>query len=359
MPKKSESANLVRETLVTKPDISYEDMSDVLATHGLAMKKPYFYVLRNKSKKKLSSLPSLASLTAPVQEVPLILKEYVPAIDPTFVIDEDFETLFKLIEAQSKTLQQNVLLTGPSGCGKTTTAREYAARLGRPLLIMNCANVREPRDWFGYRTIDPISKGIVWVESLFSRMAQTDRAVIVLDEINRVSPLVINALMGLTDPSCRETFLEEAGKKIRVAGEVVFFATMNEGSEYTGTIGIDKAMQNRFRRTVECTFLAQGEETKLLHRRTGLEMESCKKLAAVAAEVRKKAMSHVSDSFSSPISTRQLVGAAQDMVTGGPVTLKWSLLNHFPNDTGARSERSQLMQLLIGKFGNVFAKKAA
>jgi predicted ATPase len=44
---------------------------------------------------------------------------------------------------------QNVNLIGPHGCGKTELAIQFAAaRHGRPLLIMDCANLREARDWF-------------------------------------------------------------------------------------------------------------------------------------------------------------------------------------------------------------------
>jgi midasin (ATPase involved in ribosome maturation) len=63
---------------------------------------------------------------------------------------------------------------------------QYAAISGKPMLIMDCANLKEPRDWFGYKTI--VNGEIVWHESQFDRAISAGGHVILLDEINRVQP---------------------------------------------------------------------------------------------------------------------------------------------------------------------------
>jgi MoxR-like ATPase len=176
--------------------------------------------------------------------------------------------------------------------------------------------------------------------------------VIVLDEINRLNPLIVNTLLPLLDGR-RQTYLEESGEKIVVGKGVVFFSTTNEGREFTGTIQLDLAQADRLCTKVECTYLQEKDESKLLNDRTSLDSESCKKLVQVANHVRRKYMSDTGDSFTQNISTRMLLNAAQKMHLGGAKTLRYTLLSHFSDDGKEGSERAQLLKLLQGKFGPI------
>jgi hypothetical protein len=275
-----------------------------------------------------------------------------PTIDDSHIINEDLTCLFDAVHKASDIEPQNIRLTGPAGCGKTTTAMEFAARYKRPLLVMDCPNVREPRDWFGFKDVDPITGHIYWHKSLFYRFVQQDGAVIVLDEINRINPMVINTLLPLLDGR-RSTYLEEAKEKISVGKGVVFFSTTNEGREFTGTIQLDLAQADRLCTKIECSYLVEKDEVKLVNKRTNLPIEECKKLVQVANHVRRKFMSDSSESFSQNISTRMLLNAGQKMHLAGPKTLRYTLLSHFNEDGKEQSERAQLLKLLTGKFGPV------
>lgn len=276
----------------------------------------------------------------------------IPDLDDNFVFTDINKDVVNLVQQHSKIGNVNVRLVGPAGCGKTSFAINYAAKRKCPALVMDCANVREPRDWFGYRTFDPVTKDIVWHESLFVRMVETPGAVIVLDELNRVSPMVTNTLIPLLDHR-RLTYLEEAGRSIRIAEGVSFWAAINEGNQFTGTIAMDSAMRSRFSYVVECAFLDPKTECSVLTKKTGLDTDSCRKLVEVANQVRTKAMMDDVDSFSEPISTRMLEAAALAMSMGGPKTLTYTLLNHFSGSGGASSERESLRKLLVGKFGSI------
>ena len=278
----------------------------------------------------------------------------IPSIDDTHVINEDTKMLFEAVHKASLKVPQNVRLNGPAGCGKTTTAMEFAARYKRPMLVMDCPNVREPRDWFGYKTIDSKTGQIVWHKSLFSRMVQTKGAVIVLDEINRLSPMICNTLLPLLD-SRRSTYLEEAGSKIVVGHNVVFFATTNEGREFTGTTSLDLAHSDRFGSLIEVNYLPSEEETSLLVKRTDIKREDATRLVHVATQVRRKYLAESADSYSKSISTRMLLNAAEKIVLGGHKTMRYTLLTHFNGDGGETSERGQLLKLLQGKFGALFS----
>ena len=217
---------------------------------------------------------------------------------------------------------------------------------------MDCANVREPRDWFGYRTFDPVTKNIVWHESLFVKLIEIPHSVIVLDELNRVSPLVINTLIPLLDHR-RSTYLEEAGKTISCGEGVTFWAPINEGSQFTGTIALDEAISDRFGLVMECKFLPSIEEKLVLHKKTGLEASVCEKLVDVANQVRVKAQMDSADSYSKPISTRMLENAARAFKKQGAKSLQFTLLNHYSSAGGQTSERNNLRTLLVGKFGQL------
>lgn len=300
---------------------------------------------------EVNQKPKFSYESSPYQYKPEV-EMMIPSVDKNFVVGEDNQSLIDLVQKRSSVGNVNVRLVGPAGCGKTSFAINYAANRKMPALVMDCANVREPRDWFGYRKFDPVTKEIVWHESMFIRMLETPGAVIVLDELNRVSPMVINTLIPLLDHR-RQTYLEEANRNIKCAEGVTFWAAINEGNQFTGTITLDEAISDRFGLVVECKFLDAKTESHVLKSKTGLDLDSCKKLVEVANQVRAKSMMDAADAFSKPISTRMLEEAATAMVIGGAKTLSYSLLNHFSAAGGPSSEREGLRKLLVGKFGSI------
>jgi len=353
-------AGLMNELFNANPEVSFEQAHAAAQAQGYNLKLGTYRV--NKSNwKKLQNVKEQVAVEVETSEdfvfegdVEEELKQFFvpPVIDSTHVINQELETLFDALNKASQKKPQNVRLNGPAGCGKTTTAMEFAARFGRPMLVMDCANVREPRDWFGHKDYDPKSGTITWKKSLFYRMVQHTGAVIVLDEVNRINPMVLNTLLPLLDDR-RRTYLEEAKSTIKVGEGVVFFATTNEGREYTGTVGLDLAQADRLSTLIEVSYLPEKQEADLLHQRTDLSLDQCTKLCQVANQVRRKAASDGADSFSRAISTRMLLNAAEKMVLGGYSTLRYTLLSHYSAEGGEQSERGQLLKLLVGKFGSV------
>ena len=168
---------------------------------------------------------------------------FTPEVNETYFITPEIEKLFSRVKKLSKNKTQKIMLQGAHGAGKTEMAMQYSALTESPMLIMDCANLKEPRDWFGYKTIS--NGDIVWHESQFDRAISEGGHVILLDEINRVHPSVLNTLLPLLDHR-GFTYLEEKGDCIRVGANTIFFATMNEGSAYTGTSSTDIALRDRF-----------------------------------------------------------------------------------------------------------------
>jgi nitric oxide reductase NorQ protein len=270
-----------------------------------------------------------------------------PIANDTYFIDSDIENLFQRIEKNRNNKTQKILLQGPHGAGKTEMAMHYAGLNNLSMLIMDCANLREPRDWFGYKKID--SGNVVWHESQFDRAVKSGNIVILLDEINRVHPSVLNTLLPLLDN--REfTYLEEKNDIIKLGKGIVFFATMNEGAGYSGTSATDLALKDRFSRVVEVKYLSSEKETQLLVKRTGIEEKDASNLVDIANQIRKKSIG-ISSSFSGGFSTRQLIAAAEDFVDGGIDSLTFTVSNLFSADGGTTSERASVLQLIQGKFG--------
>lgn len=379
---KSQEAILIESVLDTQGSLNYRrfqvtnEYRSFVQTHGRDINQAFYNSVKARWNKArmggvaTTTVPNAVPNAANVQSAQAVLQnmpmsfeavshdydseisQMIPDIDDNFIFTSENQDVINLVQQHSKIDIVNIRLVGPAGCGKTSFAINYAARRRAPALVMDCANVREPRDWFGYRTFDPATKNIVWHESMFVRMVETPGAVIVLDELNRVSPMVTNTLIPLLDHRAK-TYLEEAGRTITIAEGVTFWAAINEGNQFTGTIAMDSAMKSRFKYVVECNFLDAKTECQVLRSKTGLDVDSCRKLVEVANQVRTKAMMDSADSFSEPISTRMLEAAALGMSMGGPKTLSYTLLNHYPNSGGATSERESLRKLLVGKFGSI------
>jgi hypothetical protein len=280
---------------------------------------------------------------------------FVPKPDDTYIINEQVAHLFKILQISRKNSPQNVRLIGPHGCGKTELAIQFAGRLGLPLLIMDCANLREARDWFGYKTA---KEGTVyWHESQFVKAVEAGNHVILLDELNRANPHLLNTLMPLLDAR-RFTYLEEKGDKIAVGPGTVFFASMNEGAGYTGTSALDRAIRDRFPRIIEMTYLGEQDEINLLVRRVGVSEDIATRLVQMANKIRQDA-SGLSATLTESMSTRQLLAAAHDFAIGGVDTLAFTISNHFSPDGDDDSERVRVQNIIQGKFGDLIAARAA
>ncbi len=367
--RKSEATMFLEDLFSKNPNATFSDVT-VMPEYkdNFKFDNAYFNAIKHRFKRSSMNVsPSLLNATNSAalsllssDENQSAVNEYdygqdvidmIPSVDQHFFLSGDALSFFELVNKMSHLKNANIRLVGPAGCGKTSFATQYAARYNLPCHLVNCANVREPRDWFGYRKLDN-DKNLVWHESLFVKMIETPYSVIILDETNRCPMHTLNTLYPLLDHR-RHTYLEEAGRVLQVAEGVTFWAAMNEGNQFTGTSQLDEAFADRTGLVHECKFLPMKEEAEVLHNRTGLAADTCTRLVEVAEQVRKKFNSDGAESFTKPISTRMLEEAAAAFVLGGSKTLHFTLLNHFSTSGGNVSERSNLFKLLVGKFGTI------
>lgn len=265
-------------------------------------------------------------------------------IDGFYVTTQDWSLLVRNIKRHI-----NTMILGPTGCGKTSVVKEVCTRLGIPLHIFDMGSM-----------IDPISSllgvhRLVKGESIFDYAKFTkviqEPCVILLDEINRSSMGSNNILFPCLDD--RRTLSVEVAsgdglREIKVHPEVTFIATANIGSEYTGTMLMDRALTNRFF-PLELGHIPNDEEVKVLNNRTGLEIDKAQVLVKITNNIR--SMADKSE-LSTGVSIRETLMVAK-LVSDG-----WSLndameMIYLPLYEGSKAsgERSTVYKLMLSYGG--------
>ena len=182
----------------------------------------------------------------------------------------------------SKRHPVNVLVAGKQGCGKSTLVRQFAARNKRPLATFQVGILSEPGQLFGDMRLK--EGETYYQEFLFPKAIQTPGCVIHLEEINRPEhPKALNMLFSVLAED-RRVWTDDLGL-VRVAPEVVFFATLNEGEEFIGVEMLDAALRDRFYVTL-MDYLPADVETKVLHLKTGVDEANALSIVNVANQLR-------------------------------------------------------------------------
>ena len=285
-------------------------------------------------------VPASSSIT-PDRPAPVL--EF-PEVDDSFVVAPHIAELLEVVVKIPNGKIRNVLLTGPAGCGKTELARHGAATSKGPFFQFSMPLYREPLDLFGEKHV--ADGKTFFLPSRFIQAVETPNAIILADEINRVTPLLANGLLPLLDHR-KEVFVEGLNRIVKVAENVTFFATANIGVQFTGTFRIDEALASRFPYRVEVTYLDRDAECQLLETRCGITCEDAMMLATVAETIRSKAASF-GGTLSHAIGTREMIAAGW-LVAGGMSTgkaLTHTVVPIFDADGAESSERAQVLQTI-------------
>ena len=167
----------------------------------------------------------------------------VPETDPFFYVTNEMTGIIGKIRRISRKHPINILVTGRQGCGKSSLVKQYAAIYQCPLATFQVGILSEPGQLFGEYAIE--NGETRYKQFLFPQAIQTPNCVIHLEEINRPeNPKALNMLFSILSDD-RQVWLDELGT-LKVADGVVFFATLNEGDDFTGTEMLDPALRDRF-----------------------------------------------------------------------------------------------------------------
>lgn len=271
----------------------------------------------------------------------------VPVVDQNFIVED--KVMNSLVAITKTKGLNNALITGPTGCGKTELAQHIAAVQKRPFFCAIVSQLIEPIDLLG-------SKGVAngqtfFRESMFVKSIETDNSVVCLDEINRCSASLLNILIPLLDHR-GSMFVEELDREIKVGKNVMFIATANIGSDFSGTYRLDEAIVSRFPYRFESTFLEEDDEAKMLEAKTNCGGENARLLAKLGATLRSKAQGF-GGTLSRLVSTRQLIATAELCSVGMSINdaLESTIIPLYDDEGGTNSERAQCLQtvqLIVG-----------
>ncbi len=227
----------------------------------------------------------------------------IPPLDPHFfILDEDRENLERF-HKMSRRHPVNILTTGNQGCGKSTLVRQFAHIYQRPLATFQVGLLLESGQLFGQQRL----KGgeTYYQEFLFPKAIQTPGCVVHLEEINRSeTPHALNELFSVLSED-RSIWIDELGF-VEVAPEVIFFATMNEGDQFTGTEALDAALKDRFYR-VHLEYLPHDVEKEVLVRKTGLRPDPAGEVLRIVNGIRNNEQLDISVSIRHSLMIAELV----------------------------------------------------
>lgn len=259
-----------------------------------------------------------------------------------FYLKPELQEELSRIDRLSKSSPRNIMLIGPQGCGKTALFHEFIEMTGRPFIKMPCSVVLDPDEWYG--TAEATEGTTTYHESEFTKMVETPRAAILLDDYGRsISPKVNNGLIGLLDDTARAQYIPGLKRTITVAPEVVFFATFNygRGGTFVGQDPLDEALSDRFR-VISMDYPDPDVERQIAED-AGLEgEEDSRKIVELFAALRGKGLS---------LSTRQLIQVAESRALGATWANAFVYTCLFSPGTGASDRVTEILQLLQMETG--------
>lgn len=259
-----------------------------------------------------------------------------------YFINEESRLVYTTADALAKRSPQRavkVMMVGPSGYGKTTLPKLFAEVTGRRFLRMNCATVRDPEEWFGYREAQEGST--VFIRSQFAREITKGDLVVVLDEFNRLEPWLHNTLFPLLDDDGATVVHDE---EFRIGPNVIVVGTINSGYRFTGTFELDEALLNRFDFLLEVGAMPHNEEVKVLKTRTGISHAQAGTIVKVSNVMRQNDI---------VCSTRTSLNIANMVVSGMTLreAFESAVVLRVPTDGTSNSERKKVIDLVNTHLG--------
>lgn len=241
-----------------------------------------------------------------------------------------------------------IMMVGQSGYGKTTLPKLAAQVTGRSFIRMNCASIRDPEEWFGYREAKDGST--VFIRSEFARMIESGNCVVILDEFNRIEPWLHNTLFPLLDDDGFTTVHDEL---FIIGPNVLVVATINTGYKYTGTFELDEAIYNRFDFTLEVGPMPFNDEVAVLKAQvSGLKADDAGSVVKTANILRNE---HIVCSTRTTLDIAKMVVAGMDLREA----FEFAVIRRIPVDDSGALLRKKAIDLVNSRHSAFNQRKLA
>ncbi len=261
----------------------------------------------------------------------------IPEKDLNYFLSKEIISNLDRFNALAANTPVNLLVVGKQGCGKSSMVKQFAARHNRPLATFQVGILSEPGQLFGELRLK--DGETYYQQFLFPQAITTPNCVIHLEEINRPEhPKALNMLFSILSDD-RQAWLDELGS-ISVAKGVIFFATLNEGEEFTGTELLDAALRDRFY-VVSMDYLPMDIEKEVLKRKTGVGEEEAQNIVSILNNLRHNTKMPI------PVSTRHSLMISK-LVNAG-ATIKEALIFSLQMSREALEAILLTVQIEIGE----------
>lgn len=188
-------------------------------------------------------------------------EEYAPRQGLKFI---DVFNLHGLYEGLA--FRSNLVLVGPKGIGKTLSFQTFAAKVKSPIITFDCSEDVRRSHLIGHHILrggeTPFILGPL--TTAFEVANEVGKCILVLEEINGLSPQMQKVLNGLADFR-RRIEVPEAQKvfKLKEGAQLWFTGTMNT-AVYGGVYALNEDLKSRFR-LLALDYPRPSEEKEILN----------------------------------------------------------------------------------------------